>query len=154
MFNGLGKGIISVLDATNAAIDYLATPLVALDLGIRTTMLLGLGLGLAPTTAVIGGIVGGITLAYAFNKACKYSADALLGADKAAEEAEAAATPRVETTNVETASDDRPVRERFSDAGKTTRTPRPSFATRAIRAANDKVRNALGDGPMAMPVPA
>lgn len=155
MFNDLGKGIINVLDATNAAIDYVATPLVALDLGIRTTMLLGLGLGLAPTTAVIGGIVGGLTLAYAFNKACKYSTDALLGADKEAEAKEAAAegaseaAARVETTE----TDQRPVHEKFSDAGKTTRTPRPSFASRVIKSANDTVRNAWGQGPMAMPAP-
>lgn len=50
--------------------------------------------------------------------------------------------------------DTRPVRQKFSDAGKTARTPRPTFASRIIRAANDRVRNAWGEGPTAMPVPA
>jgi hypothetical protein len=73
-----------------------------------------------------------------------------------ADETEAAATKPVIAT--EAASDTKApagtVRSKFSDAGKTTRTPRPTFASRAITAANDTVRNAFGAPAMAMPTPA
>lgn len=71
IFNDVGKGVANTLDYVDRAIDFVATPLIGLDTGVRTTMLLGLGLGLAPTTAVIGGIVAGGAAMAAFNYVSK-----------------------------------------------------------------------------------
>ncbi|MBU6234971.1 MAG: hypothetical protein KGQ41_03925 [Alphaproteobacteria bacterium] len=158
LFNGVSKTIEYPLYCAEVAIQGLSTVGGLLWGAKEGAMIAGLGLGLSMSAALATAAVTGLTCAYVFNRLTKPEPFSWEAAPETATDTQTATdtaiAPKVEAT---AEADARPVRDKFADAGsgkQTTRAPKPSWATRAVKAANDKVRNAWGEGPMAMPVPA
>lgn len=172
IFHGVSKTIEYPLYCAEVAIQGASTVVGGLW-GAAQCALLGSAYGIGGPAAVVGGIAA----AYVFNRlsapkpftwseepeeAATAATTSTAAAESTAPEPTPAIVPAVTSVPSIAAKEispeaekwDASMRGKLSDAGKTTRTPRPSWASRAMTAAGDAVRNTIGERPMAMPAPA